>query len=848
MTINEHLTAGLASAWDCTTREVDTRVAAKRKRSLRESNREDIPWTAARCNRLLRTITSRINILRKQSKLGLEPLASSKANNDRTSTQPYLETPPSSGKSAKFPAKDPAWIPGAKSRTNARTYSSRSGTQGKLLPKRQDSGFSTPFVKRLLSAEEPSTLKRCGGHLSFEPRRGKAKGSRQLPVQLASSNEEAQRNLVTAFGGLLAATNSHVDQNRIGARSLRASCLRQVPEYIRIETDEIDKDDDEHEDVTSSVYSDLESLGTNIEGGWSGLREVVRAHCIYHVQTAIEEGLIHEVRITELIRTCNQSHALREADVLLHSWIKRGQDHKSTRLRESHASFALIDEIRSTNGAESWHLRFQAELVRRDYVWASDFLRTGSTLLKDLIRSLVRGSVKDAALAYLENAVVRDYDARDSSSLPIFTRLAGLLASIALTKSSDTEALAGLDVAAVVHRIAGVVLQRRSLESARERGRSEHPFVMASTILQLSAQPAEPCLASSDIGSMIAAINAQPSAFIKFLCNVGNHMFRFSNVNRIESLLMITSGFFNPPAGCNDKQRDVLTRLAFEVASAYSEQTGVDLEHHLADILAIARTTNDSSVAQTPRRRARVSGFRWEEGLCEWVAATPQHGTSETISLHDDTMDQPVQLLTPKPDRSRDYSRNTRQAILSSPDIIADEQVMSRRFEPAMPVKEVVESAVLRERPANIRPAKQVHFELDKQKGALKHVDRSPPRRISTSFERQRQAIRPIASPPGKQVHLKLERQKKAAREAELAALAPSQLQQSNSIAGLRGQDGNPKPCLDIDESDELGILTPARKKLRGSMLPLKSAPLRKGLPPSRSLDSDVLSDDELGL
>lgn len=462
MSYNEHLTAGLAGIWNCTTNEAAERIAPKRKRISQDSLREEIPWTAARCNRLLRTITSRVNILRKQSKL----CAAGSAVREATQTSrgssrcPSEEDASPPRKDRKSSAQDPEWLPGAETKTSSRAYGGKS--RQKAAPRKADSGFSTPFVKRLLKNAPLSTTKPCPNAVRADER---PKKSLQLPVQLASRNEEAQRNLVRAFDNLLIATSSASSTGRVGARSLMGACLRRVPDYIDLELEDLDEESKEDENITSSIYSELESLGTNSDGGWSGLREVVRSHGLHHVRAAIDEGLVKDARISELIATCSKHSALLEADSLLQTWISRDRLIKLGKVEDSHIALAKLAELRSTHDTLELFLRHHTRLLRSGYVNLGEILRPGSATLKDMISALLRGPGQDTALAYLEAAVIEDCTSSSTTILPVFSRLAGLLTSLALAQTGGgVPTQPELDLSAVVNRVAITVSQHRDAD------------------------------------------------------------------------------------------------------------------------------------------------------------------------------------------------------------------------------------------------------------------------------------------------------------------------------------------------------------------------------------------------
>lgn len=850
MHYNTHLTAGLAAAWDCTADEVEKRLATKRKRS-HNSIREDIPWTAARCNRLLRTITSRINILRKQAKLSASSSnnQTNMSNSQRAKLSEMEElTPPPLSRSTTFHSNDPEWVPGARSKPVARTYAGKCKAPVRPAMKKSDSGFSTPFVKRLLKTEECSTVERPTNSIDWGRQTGRSKGTRQLPVQLGSSNEEAQRNLVTAFRSLLTATSEAPAPERTGAPSLLSSCLRRVPAYISLEAEELDADDNASEDVCSSIYSELETLGTNSTGGWLGLREIVRAQTIQHIQDAIRERLIHDARITELTEICSRHGALREADALIQSWIARDSEDVSRKLEECHSALAQLNELRSTHHALQLYLRRHADLVDNHHVWISDILRPGSAPLKDMIKALIRGPSQEEALTFLEAAVFKDRAVPDSTSLPIFTRLAGLLVSIALTQASDAASTPGHDLATVVHRIAIHTFQSQDSEQSR----SLHPFVMASALLHLADLSTKSDTVFIHIPDLITKISEHQSVFVKFTCDVVHHVCRFSNEDELSALLLVTRGFLKPPVEVCAEQRHSLSRVAFEIAFAYAEQTGVSIDQHFADSSNAVKKFTGSAATETPRRRPKVSGFKWEDGLCEWVAATPLlQKANEPALLPDANLDTPKQLRTPKMSPSTHAPGHATLVLPSSPDVIADptprplerQTTVSQPFQPSR--------VVLKECSTNPQTVRPNNLRSTKDKSTRESISRQASVQVDLNSERERKPPQPIVRVEGKQVHLKEEKAKRAALlAAQAAAQASVQIpERKHRAVSLEKKAISAKTRPFIEDKDELGSSTPAQKRAcRGSTSFSRSKSMSRISLARTMVDVDGMSDDELGL
>ncbi|KAM0709698.1 hypothetical protein Q7P35_003738 [Cladosporium inversicolor] len=824
MSYNEHLTAGLAGIWNCTTSGAAERIAPKRKRISQDSLREEIPWTAARCNRLLRTITSRVNILRKQSKLCAAGSSVREAQTSRNASRCLSEedaSPPR--KDRKSLMQDPEWVPGAETKTSSRTYGGKS--RQKPAPRKADSGFSTPFVKRLLKNAPLSVAKPGPGATRADER---PKKTLQLPVQLASRNEEAQRNLVRAFDNLLTATSSTSTTERFGARSLMGACLRGVPDYIDLELEDLDEDNEEDENITSSIYSELEGLGTNSGGGWSGLRDVVRSHGLHHVNTAIDEGLIKDSRISELVSTCNKHAALLEADSLLQTWISRDHFVKSARVDNSHVALAKLSELRTTHDAPELFLRHHTNLVRSGHVYLNDILRPGSVPVKDMISALLRGPGQDVALAYLEAAAIEDFTA-NTTSLPVFSRLAGLLASLALAQTGDADpSKPELDLSMVVHRVATTIAEQQfkyNNSATRNSNDKIHPFIMASILLQLTSQSNTPPSIPTPLHVKINAITTHQNAFVKFAVNVAHHVHRFSDADELESLLITTSGLIAPALECNDENCSALNRLAFEIAFAYCELTGIDIDEHFFNSkLAASSGGPATNIAQTPRRRIQVSGYKWEEGLCEWVAATPQAKPPVVrFRTQANARTPPKQLPTP------DKQTNRSTLVLPpSPQVLIPIQSPPQTDDISAP-RTLPTRAALQERSAN------------------------QPLQSSAQQQKKPSSFLKPALPP-KQVHLKEERAKKAAAllAQQNAPNAPlprksAPLKRSLSLANTSIAEKKPQSrsarSVSVD-TDELGMLTPARKKSKRVQIGRTSS-FRTSLP-AQMLGG--MSEDELGL
>ena len=286
-------------------------------------------WTASRCHRLLRPLTSKLAILRRNKQL--------------------LQTRKDGGIRAQNRVEEdhdnlgPSLLPRKRLR---RTYSNRDrerrgGTEASLedpgISDQVKLGQSTTLPRKLhiqhqqcLKSTGPRQLRRShtGLHKIDESQR-----PARVPIEtqskdyqklfsrnVAPESWELTQGLYTGLNALLKATNSR--QPCKGAKSLFSSCLRKVPEHIIEEQRQADHlDPDSHIDVSAAVYEDLESFGSIGNDGWKPLREVLRAHGISLLSNAIRDGVIDHVRARGLVIICIQQLAHDEGEKIVEAML-----------------------------------------------------------------------------------------------------------------------------------------------------------------------------------------------------------------------------------------------------------------------------------------------------------------------------------------------------------------------------------------------------------------------------------------------------------------------------------------------------------------------------------------------
>ncbi|KAI9881080.1 MAG: hypothetical protein M1830_008238 [Pleopsidium flavum] len=323
-----------------------------------------VPWTTARCNRLLRPIASRLLLLRKSN--AAKPTTPTPGTLAATQSSGPIPTPEEPvGSHEPFPARhrsgqrttngDPEWVPSPALRRRVKhKYSSRisgsrierSSGRGINLPSTLpgEVTITTPVITQrtrqyfTASQDIEGTRLQDGiwdpGH--YETVGRKRRKLQKCPTWSCAGNSMSQEmrqrlkktvapahwmlvdGLYNGLDALLKATARSSRSDGCGVRSLFSTCLRKVPDYITAEKAwQESQDADDTTDVSSEVYTDLEDMGSIGKEGWKPLREVVRAHGVAMLGDAIRESLIDDVVGRGLIILCVQVSAFTEAETLL---------------------------------------------------------------------------------------------------------------------------------------------------------------------------------------------------------------------------------------------------------------------------------------------------------------------------------------------------------------------------------------------------------------------------------------------------------------------------------------------------------------------------------------------------
>lgn len=336
----------------------DFTLPKRRKCFEKNSYSSDVKtWTTAQCHRLLRPISSRIEILKRDSiryaYTRSPPVPS------QSMTKGIIPTHVIIGEIQDADVdRDPDWRPGRK--RLRRTYSGRRKVKHKnsiydfpaplevsqeplvpgeiliptpILNRKKDVDDLEECIRPYLTAiaEKPKASGQVRGLCPIKDRGTHFQLSehmRQIKATTDPIRYSLYDGIYNALDMLLRATKpAPSGQSTPRSKTLLSLCLRAIPFYIKEEVAWMSSRIKESgidtsigvPDVSAETYSNLESFGSSI--GWKHLRTVVRAHGIAIVSDAIAGGFISSKFASVLIMLCVHTSFYDEGESLLDSFL-----------------------------------------------------------------------------------------------------------------------------------------------------------------------------------------------------------------------------------------------------------------------------------------------------------------------------------------------------------------------------------------------------------------------------------------------------------------------------------------------------------------------------------------------
>ena len=693
------------------------------------------PWTAARCNRLLRPLSSKIAALRKARYF--------KLGQDGTTQEISCCTGPSA-----------ADISGGTARCHDGSLSQASGATGHSSTSRSDEWASSPRpqkkVKRTYSSRNRSggigdVNQNANQHETFPQLKGTTIGlpldfaatsSQQKTVRSGSMERNSQplskvdwnaipdlirhtasmqsrlnEGICKGLVALLQATSKSEIFTSIGCRALFSTCLRRTPSYIK-EEEMLAKINDpaNDDDIASAVYSDLEEFGSVTGAGWSPLKEVARSHGIAMISEAIEEGVIEPNEAGQLSSLCLTARAFDEAQTILESTVKSQMAvgrhlsngdgltvHEARMITHSLNCFALqtgrhgflyrqtaimlesgvlpLDWISHQCMVTCWNGVIQSVTEDDEHVRSATVLlqsslsqwykRTGKSpspevhdLRLRICKSSHRPGLRSVASMRASKATdtepsfahIRDskHDDAESALCSTVSSILTVFSAISVLKNSDLSPnladTSGIS-SKITHELG--VKVRQALELVTYDADCQHASNLILERLRLSLMAAG--MVSMTQNGFIE--QHCPSAFEHFrslaelpnsgrtFSSAGSFLFavarccavaRSDDVFGFIQAMVDNLTVFSKSGSGDEATRRLCGQIAIAAAFEFAESTSQP--DHLNWALKVESAVSGTVIApsqpqfeKTPARGIKQSrnGYRWEEGICEWIAKTP---------------------------------------------------------------------------------------------------------------------------------------------------------------------------------------------------------------------------------
>ncbi|TVY92367.1 hypothetical protein LAWI1_G003927 [Lachnellula willkommii] len=694
-------------------------------------------WTAARCHRLLRALTSRVAILNKDlSRLSQARQAQSRNNGEVSTTAKTLRQNTQD-------KDDGDWTLARKKLK--RTYSNRIGRNGigqrGVVPKTPRISASSKGRKSMVPGEilvPTPILARARGELDVDdhpsmiantglddlairrPKRSKhhhmtneGEPSFQLSGTLREMRQKTNASRYTIYegiyNGLEALLRSTMRDEPVtkakGARSLFSMSLRAVPSYIAEEEAHLEETGTKSaintRDISTEIYDELEDFGTS-GYGWKQLKVIVRSHGTKVIGDAIAAGLIDVEFCGVLVTLCIHTFAAEEAEVLLSSLLSSSHFSAPKNLYDiAPRPFSMLWKFVEYTGRFAFQYQQLASLISKGVVplgWLAT--KEFRPVWIGVMQRLSPGSVNSDALMFLETTLPllarsgQSSSTLDTSSFailkPTFSSLITTLLSIVLLSREATESclderpaisdapyehvtsllqscVIQYDLSPAPNDTQGALLFAANLIARQQIGKCTDSENSLIKLLQdRTGEDEDDCdVAPASYNDLVAFICSVARCCGRGASSVGFEYLKYLHLT-LENLSIDSSGV--------DIFQGIIVDSAFAFAQQLPEQTHLDYASTLDVKFSERKVKHELAPVSEASDDARA-GFRWEEGIGEWVMATPAGNNSKRESfarypLKEDECDSPFRPPPrTRPNKTKEVSPVSKQRNLRSSNI-----------------------------------------------------------------------------------------------------------------------------------------------------------------------------------
>jgi hypothetical protein len=434
--------------------------------------------------------------------------------------------------------------------------------------------------------------------------------------------------------------------------SLLAMCLRGIPDYIRKEEKRLaieaeamgPKSAFDTPLVSIETYTDLESLGTS-DTGWKHLRTVVRAHGVLVISDAIEHGLLDANIASALVMLCLHTSLPDEAEMLLTSLIKSSSIYPDPKSPQSHFRddpallplLTLMKFVKYTGRFGYYHRQITGVITTGSLSVTWLGTKCFSSLWTSLFRSLSIDPFDRDANKFMNGVlplVCRAQSSRLEKHEHSSSDQSSMLSVLDTTRASVLTTLLAMSMLSVRLRSIPQTLKATIIDC--QLGSSELQSHGISLILMANLlRGAETDEDASFLKRLVGLLRSksceslnllQPCNHIpSFVCSVARCCGRGSSSDGFEHLKTMLERLIAISSLDSSEGSAVLEQIVADSAFIYADHLP-DTSHLQFAQRIMANMHRSFSKPKTSSSKGEPkyeTGFRWEEGINEWVMATP---------------------------------------------------------------------------------------------------------------------------------------------------------------------------------------------------------------------------------
>lgn len=452
--------------------------------------------------------------------------------------------------------------------------------------------------------------------------------------------------------------------------SLFSACLRQMPQCIRCaELWQASQHNDDLDNcgfhASRDLYSQLEQLGTSSDG-WLPLRSIVRAHGVQVVGEAIKDGFINCRLSSALVMLCAHTESLLEAEILLDALLSRAQHRAPASVYDSCANYAeleaivtLQDYVRYTGRTKFHHQQLQrlisVDILSTTWLITPDF----QLMWNEVFRQVAASPSEPQAYALLETVLI-DFAKRAMAPIgyrdarvPLEDVIATAFRSALVTLLSIhilNESSLRISRRETLHSLFMIVLAKSgSLDLARavntnasDRGEKllAMSVVLSLPVCDYVGDVSRDSWPKDDLYKRILTIcltvtdEIQNDREARFLVDVATCCGKATSSDGHDYLKKMVTRIRCFADRWPLARSTKIKACTSDAAYMFAQQSAVTSHYEYAESLGAQMPSPYKAFPVGLNCSTKLDvGFRWEEGIGEWVAATP------AVNRHDQKKD-----------------------------------------------------------------------------------------------------------------------------------------------------------------------------------------------------------------